>query len=128
MTEIKLLFDNEQNNKISIIKGRWERKGRIFKKYTIFFYVDALWKLAKITKYSMESKKLNPFGRHHRIKCFLAHFLTTDFHEIVHMKMNQWGINDPTCKNNSCSNNKCWWCDYTNYNLHWFFVERGLEL
>jgi hypothetical protein len=125
---IKLLLDKKQNNKKSLIKGRWQRTGRFFKKYKILIYADVNWKLAKITKYRKAMKRSNPFLRNRRLKCFMAYFLCTDFHEIVHIKMNQWGIKDPSCKNNACSDGECWWCDYTNYKLHWFFVERGIEI
>lgn len=129
-TRIKLNpkeIDLSKQSKLT--KGNWFTYKKMFlKKSGINIFVDVLWNLTKRTKYQKRGIPIFPFIRDKNLKTFIINLLCVDFHEIVHIKMHEWKVENSTCENNSCSDGNCWWCDYTNYNLHWFFIEGGIEI
>jgi hypothetical protein len=128
--ETQIKFNKKCPEIKEITIGNWYYYKKYFrKKFGMNFYVDVAWGLAKKTKYYNNGRRTFPFFRNRVMKSFLLQLFTTNFHEIVHIEMQKIGVNDFVCTDNAHKeDNVCWWCNYTNNELHGFFIERGVEI
>ncbi len=90
--------------------GRWYRKN-----YRISIFINQIWSLI-VEKYQDQY--------HERL--LMAFIFAAEFHEIVHIKINQWGLQGQPCTTLKCEKGSCFWCNYM-YSTMSFFMERDEE-
>lgn len=90
--------------------GRWYTKT-----YRISIFLNRIFKYIQVYK------------KEYQDQIFMAVLLATEFHEIGHIKIDEWGIKGQPCNSGKkCNKGGCFWCEYTDAQAAWFMKEREI--
>lgn len=58
----------------------------------------------------------------------MAAFLAIEFHELVHLKIHEWGLEGQPCRwSSGCDKGECFWCNHTWDVMVPFFIKKVIE-
>lgn len=89
--------------------GRWYRKT-----YRISIFLNQIWKSNVVPNEDL------------RWDIFLASIFATQFHEIVHVKIDEWKIKGQPCNSKKCDDGVCYWCNFTQVMGEFFMLRDGV--